>query len=77
MPIFECDCGLIISTSSDRAQCLRCSGPLGQTHRLHRINTVSISDTVVIAIRTERVLGDASSRATIHVRSAGQTRIDL
>jgi hypothetical protein len=75
MPIFECDCGLIVSTSSDCAQCLRCRQQLGQPNRLRRVNPGGIDDTVVISIRTERVIVSAS-RVANDVRSAAQNRTD-
>jgi hypothetical protein len=75
MPIFECDCGLIVSTSSDHAQCLRCRQQLGQPNRLLRVNRVGIADTVVISIRTKRVIVSASCVGK-DVPSAAQNRTD-
>jgi hypothetical protein len=76
MPIFECDCGLIISTSSERTQCLRCHQSLGQPQRLRRVNTIGLSDTVVIAIRSEGAIGATTLRRAIDLRSAAQNRMD-
>jgi hypothetical protein len=76
MPIFECDCGLIISTSSERTQCLRCHETLGQPHRLRRINSIGLSDTVVICVRTERVVGITTLRVANDLRSAAPNNVD-
>jgi hypothetical protein len=70
MPIFECDCGLIISTSSERTQCLRCHHSLGQAHRLRRVDSVGVADTVVISIQTRRVLYSTSSQTGAAAQSA-------
>jgi hypothetical protein len=48
MAIYECECGLIISTSLQGAQCLRCRQVLGVVHRLRRVHSVGLADTVVM-----------------------------
>jgi hypothetical protein len=50
MAVYECECGLIISTTSNGAQCLRCHQVLGIVHRLRRVDTTGLADTVVMTL---------------------------
>jgi hypothetical protein len=50
MPIFECNCGLIISTSGETTRCMRCQRSLGATDRLRRPQPAELVDTVVLAM---------------------------
>jgi hypothetical protein len=48
MPLFECHCGLIISTSAETTRCMRCQRSLGATDRLRRPHPAELVDTVVL-----------------------------
>jgi hypothetical protein len=49
MSIFECSCGLIISTSAETTRCMRCQRSLEATDRLRRPQLAALMETVVLA----------------------------
>jgi hypothetical protein len=61
MAVYECECALIISTSSSTPQCLRCRRTLSLSHRLTRVDA-GVADTVTIAVTGDRRLGSAMAR---------------
>jgi hypothetical protein len=54
MAVYNCECGLIISTSSDRPQCLRCLRVLGPQDFVDRTNVSLIAATVSAVAAVER-----------------------
>jgi hypothetical protein len=56
MAVYNCECGLIISTSSDRPRCLRCLRVLGPHDLVERVKepTGVVTSTVVALIEQRR-----------------------
>lgn len=49
MAVYTCECGLIISTSSERPQCLRCHRVLGAQDLIDRANE-AVAELIVSAV---------------------------
>jgi hypothetical protein len=54
MAVYNCECGLIISTSSDRPQCLRCLRVLGIQDLVARANFPNVTASVGAVAVVER-----------------------
>jgi hypothetical protein len=68
MAVYECDCGLIISTSSQGAQCLRCRQVLGVVHRLRCRHSVGLADTVVMTANSDHQSCNVTLPFRVNVR---------
>jgi hypothetical protein len=64
MPVFECNCGLIISTTAETSRCLRCQRMLEAANRLRRANADALAGQVA-ACRLASNSGRCSIGTTI------------